>query len=266
MTRTILMINLTSNRAKLRALAYINTQMEAIEKAFTREVNLIFIKQYNAVADFIELGGSDIDFILNQTILYFESVFKKQYTRIYVVFGNIIFDSLGEGKAANMYQTKSIRDIYLAVMAEWVRSHMAERLVRIFRTTKKKIAKLIGDMKLEGYSNREIAKEIRAAAPTINKVRAATIARTETHTAAMKSTSEAMASTRLKYNKEWVSAMDTRTRKKPYNHQLANGETVGKTEMYYNTGEPMLYPGWEQGSAGNVINCRCVEIYHTIEQ
>ncbi len=69
----------------------------------------------------------------------------------------------------------------------------------------------------------------------------------------------------LALQKTWLSTLDERTRgnnpKDEFDHVSADGETVGMDEMFEMTGEELEYPGDENGSPGNIINCRCTVIY-----
>ena len=51
--------------------------------------------------------------------------------------------------------------------------------------------------------------------------------------------------------KQWDSTLDSRTRE---SHQKLDGEVVGVDEKFSNG---LLYPGDSNGSAGEVVNCRC---------
>ena len=62
--------------------------------------------------------------------------------------------------------------------------------------------------------------------------------------------------------KEWISATDKRTRRKPaneYDHVEMDGKKITRYEKFnFNNGKDFLdYPGDPTGEAGNVINCRC---------
>jgi len=66
-------------------------------------------------------------------------------------------------------------------------------------------------------------------------------------------------------SKTWLSALDERVRGNEagdvFNHlPPAHGETVGLREMFVNTGEALAHPGDPNGSAANIINCRCTQI------
>lgn len=240
--------------------------MNALENGFTKRLNSALKKQWKTIADFVEMGSFEIDHVLNVTYAFFSEIFKNHYKRVYFLFGDIIFNSMKEQeKSFIQIERKTIKDDYLEVMRDWAERYMAEQIVAINKTTKKQIATLIEKSMLDGMSNREIAKQIIQMSDEINLKRAIRIARTETHTVAMKSTNEAMESTGVEFTKEWISALDSRTRHGAFNHVAANGETVKKDQMYVRTGEALQYPGDAQrGSAGNIINCRCVEIYHTV--
>lgn len=54
--------------------------------------------------------------------------------------------------------------------------------------------------------------------------------------------------------KTWVAVGDNRTRPA---HKHADGQTVPIDEPFIVDGEKLMYPGDKNGSAGNVINCRC---------
>jgi len=54
--------------------------------------------------------------------------------------------------------------------------------------------------------------------------------------------------------KEWLSTPDQDTRE---DHAAANGQVVKINEAFNVGGEELMYPVDPNGSAGNVINCRC---------
>ena len=145
----------------------------------------------------------------------------------------------------------------------WVKREAAEKVVLINETTKLGIRNIIRQGMEEQLNHRLIAKNLLDKGFKINIARARRIARTETGMGAAKSIDFAMGQTRLMKEKEWVSALDSRTRTKNFNHVRANGERVAMDGMFMNTGEDLEYPKDSGGSAGNVINCRCVALYHT---
>jgi polyhydroxyalkanoate synthesis regulator phasin len=258
------MINVRSRRARQQMLVYIDRQMAAIERKFEKSILGILKKQYRLVAEVIEMGSTDIDHVLHLTFNETEKIFQRYYKMIYVLFSGIIFNQIDEDKNFVQYEQKTIKETFFETMRRWAKTRMGEAIVNIHTSTKNKISGIIESMVSDGKSNREIAKEILATSREIKTInRAKTIARTETHTVSMKSTNEAMNSTGLRYTKQWVSAMDSRTRSKPFSHVAADGEEVDKDGYYFNTGGKLFYPGDPAGSPGNIINCRCIEIYNT---
>ena len=85
--------------------------------------------------------------------------------------------------------------------------------------------------------------------------RARTIARTEVHGAFSESRHEAVKDLEPK-TKTWLS--DIYGDKTRDSHRAMNGETVPYNEKFSNG---LKYPLDENGSAEEVINCRCVLVY-----
>ena len=57
--------------------------------------------------------------------------------------------------------------------------------------------------------------------------------------------------------KRWVTMHDDRVRE---GHALADGQEVPLGSPFVVDGEYLQYPGDPRGSAGNVVNCRCVVV------
>jgi uncharacterized protein with gpF-like domain len=92
----------------------------------------------------------------------------------------------------------------------------------------------------------------------IGQKRALVIARTETHTASQVGSEAAAQATQLDLDKQWGSTEDARTRPA---HAEADGQTVDKDADFVVGGERLRFPGDPRGSAGNIINCRCVALW-----
>ena len=126
----------------------------------------------------------------------------------------------------------------------------------------------------EGKTLEQIAKEIREAIPSLSRLRAHVIARTETHTAAMYAAHETAKTADVPLTKKWVAGHDHRVRDfgegdgvvDQFSHRAMSGVVVDMDEVFMvpmKTGgkEAMMYPGDPNGSAGNLINCRCVAVH-----
>jgi HK97 family phage portal protein len=104
-----------------------------------------------------------------------------------------------------------------------------------------------------GETRQELIKRIQTTYGNIGESRAKTIARTEIQGASQKGQFEGYKQAGMKI-KIWVATLDHRTR---HAHGAADGQEV-PIDMPFNVGgESLMFPGDPNGSAENVINCRC---------
>lgn len=134
------------------------------------------------------------------------------------------------------------------------REAVRQRITSISATTREHIITATQRGFDDGLGVDVIAKQIRAAVPEISRTRAALISRTETHSAANAGGNGAAKETGLTIVKEWVAANDERTREA---HADADGQQVPIDDAFTVGGESLMYPGDPDGSAENIINCRC---------
>ncbi|MDR2790229.1 MAG: phage head morphogenesis protein [Campylobacteraceae bacterium] len=174
-----------------------------------------------------------------------------------------ILTSLWTESAQNIRQILSRRkdDRFIMGIVEYIKIYGAVKVTEITYTTLKGIKDTVTKGIEEGLGSAQIAREIRKNAPEISKIRSNTIARTETHqasnTANMQLMKEMANELGIEMVKEWVSPHDERVRK---THENANGQQVGMNEKFIVGGEELDYPGDPNGSAENVINCRCAVV------
>lgn len=145
----------------------------------------------------------------------------------------------------------------------------AEKVQHITDTEKKRIQAVLERGQDENLSNYELAKLLRSDA--VNDARARVIARTETGTAAAEGGQIAADQSGLELAKTWISAQRFNTRRMPrdqFDHLTMHGVQVGPNEPFFVPskfgGEFLNYPHDANGSAGNVINCRCVVVREPI--
>lgn len=143
----------------------------------------------------------------------------------------------------------------------WSNNQAAREIVMLGATTKLKIGKLITRELAQGASYADVAKTLRDKFPAFSKVRAKRIARTEMHTALVQSTDTSVKATKIKMEKEWSATLDERTREA---HKQIDGTRIPMEQAFSVGGEPMMRPGDPSGKAKNVINCRCVLLYHPV--
>jgi hypothetical protein len=152
---------------------------------------------------------------------------------------------------------------YELELLRFIERHALEDALLIHGTTKAQIATVIALGEKEGAGAAVISKMIREQSITLSRSRAITIARTETHNAATFASQAAARSTGLRLEKEWLAAIE---------HIDADGQRQPMNEPYLVPGfdgtpsARMMRPGDRGAPGGQVINCRCGELYHKAEE
>lgn len=152
----------------------------------------------------------------------------------------------------------------LSRILSWAKLNAASAASDISATTEKRIRNTIVDGIENNEHPREIAASIWDRVGGIAFSRAYMIARTESHAAHMTgqqmSVEDASKELKLPMTKEWVATEDARTRE---THQHADGQIVN-LDKKFRVGKAWLrYPGDPKGPPEEIINCRCVPVYHT---
>ncbi len=137
---------------------------------------------------------------------------------------------------------------------------LGAKVAGIVETSRKKLADIVLKGRADDLTASEIADLLeREFGGSIAGWRAEQIARTEVHTASMVGSLSAADSLGIALDKEWVSAEDDRTRP---SHAEANGQTVTRDGAFKVGDAELDYPGDPSGPPEEVINCRCVMVYH----
>ena len=163
----------------------------------------------------------------------------------------------------NVFQGR-LRDIVTA-------KAYSEKIKSITGTTKKRIDSTIQDLldqaSTEGWGIDKIQQGLVQSFSNEIKgnviARARGIAQTEMISASNQAAAMAADSTRLEYRKFWSTSHLENTRD---SHQQAEADSIQrgglKKEELHSNG--LLYPGDPNGSAEEVINCRCSELYEIV--
>jgi hypothetical protein len=212
--------------------------------------------------------------------LYVNQAFNNEgivnnYENLYTQVGKefALFDLNNIRKAAGFnYQTKNEQQIYEDLIDEAIASYIASgqlgSSIKIVTDTSKDVLqrildKVIPEILEQGLGSGAAQTKLRDAIKTdwhrAMRYRTERIVRTETTTASNLGSFEGVSKTGLAKSKSWVSALDERTRREPFNH--FHGQTVNINEGFTATGENIMYAGDKSGSAGNIINCRCSQSY-----
>ncbi len=154
---------------------------------------------------------------------------------------------------------------------DWAKNHAAKEITKISDTTKRKVRRVLDESMEANESIDQLAKRLRDDFNKFKGIRAETIARTETagsYNAGKFNNSEVFADENpdLDVMKTWVPTQDNRTREhhKAENIKNQTGDTkrtVLQNQPFLVKGEQMMRPLDPNGSAANVVRCRCVLIY-----
>lgn len=174
------------------------------------------------------------------------------------------FDDLAGLLGFNVPQGEFIR-LWRDISREWLTVNILTKINSISQTTQRAIAKVVESAINEGSSIPDIAKEIRQQSQgEVNRHRSVVIARTETISAMGKGRRLSMFTSNLLWNHRWVDTKDERTR---LSHKAIAQEDWRPLDQPYwlvnksGSLEEMDYPGDPKGSAENVIQCRCCEVF-----
>ncbi len=233
-----------------------------LERQLFRKLNTIF-RRFVTTRGYLlrEFGVFDLNTAIQDLNEEFLPVMSQHYRK---VFRTII-------NSANEIHDKGTKEEDVFVMGQ---SIDFERLVTAYYTGRtliltgvtqriaNRVNKIITDGRSENLTLDQIARNIASGVAPIARVRAATIARTETHNAASFANHSYYETVQdnlgLSMIKRWASTNDGRTRS---HHSAANGQQRPMNEDFIVGGAPMAYAGDPKGGARNVINCRCVIIY-----
>jgi uncharacterized protein with gpF-like domain len=175
-------------------------------------------------------------------------------------FGNDQIALINRPKAARqLLEGKDVQGLFDGAIARWLRQHAAEAAKSIVETFRNQLAGIIADAFNDGVNERETGRRIRARAPDLSRSSAERIARTETHTASERGSYDAAKASGLDMVKEWASAEDQRTRE---SHAQADGQIKEMDQPFEVGGEAMQFPGDPSAHIREIVNCRCVGLYH----
>lgn len=180
----------------------------------------------------------------------------------------------GQAKAAWGFEVKEDESLFDRIIQAFLEAYGAVKIARIADVTRDQILRIVQDGIRSGDGATKIAADMRAAVPMLSSLRAHVIARTETHQASNFSNRAIAKTATIPLVKRWVSVSDHRTRDfgegdgtpDEFSHRAMNGVTAEMDMPYmvptkFGAREPLMFPGDPNGSPGNVIMCRCVEVY-----
>lgn len=166
-------------------------------------------------------------------------------------------------------------EIFRGIALAFINSEpIRRRIVSVAETTRQRIVDAVSRGQRDGLGIDEIAKGIRKDLPSMSRLRAATIARTETHGAANYGSQEVAKRTGIDLVKKWISVEDARTRDfgagdgevDEFDHRSMNDQIREMDEpfdMPWVRGGTVkaMFAGDPSLPAGACINCRCATVH-----
>jgi uncharacterized protein with gpF-like domain len=259
-----MVINLKDKNSIAKYHRWVIKQWNMLEKKYSKMIRAVLKDQYQDAADYVShgVGLESVNDAVNFNTKDLEAVLVKMYEQTDAIFHS---KTVSATKSIRPSNHKATEGRYYYNLNKWIKKQTATRIKNVNDSTKANIRSIIENGMNNGMSNAEIAKDIMNVEGITNKYRATRIARTETHTASMRAETETLVEEGLNgVLKIWSATMDERTR-----------DDHADADMYYSTNpipveeafvvgdEYLMYPGDPNGSAGNVINCRCVMLYET---
>jgi len=159
------------------------------------------------------------------------------------------------------------------IAEEWAERYGAKNAASIIKTTKSLVVEKVRRGLANGKTREELVRQILNESPEISAGRARIIVDTEAHTVSQYTSQTLAVQSGLLLNKIWNSVNDERTRDfglsgrvSQFNHRIMNGQTRPISDSFAvprlgGGYEALMFPGDPNGSAGNIINCRCIQHY-----
>jgi hypothetical protein len=251
------------NKVERKRLKLERKYIALLEKVFNKQLN-DFTK---AIDDNLYGAVYSIDIYFNDVLL------ERALTRLW--------EETGEEFRIDNVEAILVKSInpstWASLLGQWIATTGGQKIVEINRFTKayvlRKLRPVLNQGVQEGFGIPEIARNIIAGVKEYQgafaKYRASRVARTEIVGMSNRASLMSAESSGLKnqIQKFWIPFIDKETRD---SHKEMEGHppipldetfTVNKRD---DTTEQMAYPGDPEGSAENVINCRCVIGYKRV--
>ncbi len=241
-----------------RRTGYYGAVGKQIKKRFEQEMK-------GVLKAFDEGGPDEVDIYLDENAREWSKTLTAVYMTVMKAFGDSVYRAL-VGKSSNdslQQKQDDVFDVFNEAVQNFISTTVANKVVNINETTKK----LIKDIVEAGFEEQLTVPEIRDKIEElyleqIIPNRSMVIARTEVISASNAGSRYAAKQTGLELEKEWVATADDRTRD---THAEVDGQRVPIDEPYFVGGSELMFPGDPNGEPGEVIQCRCTEVYHTVK-
>ncbi len=204
--------------------------------------------------------GTDVESVIRGQKDEVVELYELIYGVVYVAFAEIRY----EAPLAKQAPDNLLAD-WLAAAHEFVEGRpIGKRITHVLDTTIEWVNGITSEALAEGLSTDQAARLIveRWTEGDIALHRAEKIARTETISASNAGGQQGAIDSGLNMLHYWISSLDGRVREAhdtSIHPELLN--PIPMTQAFIVDGEALAFPGDPAGSAGNTIQCRCVEGY-----
>jgi len=261
--------SLSANARLARYWRVRDVQKIRFEKAIAGRVRDVFIEEGKRVLAAWNEGERDLDGVIDSMAGAYRDVFRAAYAGTIEFFGNQTSEDLSERvRVATPGGVRFEFELGDPAVQEFINRETIETVTNVTTSTKKSIRKLVSvatsggetqtiddiALALQGKYRRWYGVDPELA---FERSRAFRIARTTVHTASGFGQHEAAAQSRVVVSHQWITSRDGRVRDI---HGPLEGQKVPLGERYSNG---LLYPGDPAEGPGEIVNCRCNEIYLT---
>ncbi len=197
--------------------------------------------------------------------------FNDVYFEVGERFAQNVFDRV-EKQAPLQLQRKGVFEDWKSWVRDYIGRVGLEKITMITDTSIFDVRQILYQGITDELSIPQISALIRDTLDDGNKIRATRIARTEIIAASNAGSQAGAAATGLNLVKTWLPTQDSRTRhgdnRGGFNHRaVVDGmQGIAMDQPYTVSNQKLMFPGDTSlgASAGNIINCRCSEIYDTV--
>lgn len=236
-------------------------QRRITEKRNISRFTKYYQKEYNkGVDNVLETGNTNYQYLF--TVDFFDKLYNELYQDTSMHFAKWYartFDKyIKKGVSSKEYVTQ-----WQAAFGLYAKQVAATNVVLVSGTAKKTLIKitqrLFADPEFMGLGYDAKARILKKQFTRYSRYQAQRLVRTETTRAANYGVEQSALTVFPGENliKEWSTSLDGREREW---HAVANGQKVKHKDSFIVGGEAMMRPG--EGSARNVVNCRCSVIYY----
>lgn len=232
--------------------------LNAIEKRYIGSVRRALQGQINQTVEALKVGG--IEYARRRlSSLQFDApmaeAIQKMHRSVGLMMARRTYNSL---EASPVVQKATLGQAaqWLQDIIEYFRVYLLDSVDTINNTTRDWIRRKLDQGFTQGYSVDEIVREINNREYLGH--RAEVIVRTESVRAANYGVQKGAETYEFKTVKEWVSVRDDRTR---HSHRLVDRQTAELDSSFSNG---LKFPGDPEGSAKEVVNCRCAMVINPL--